>query len=431
MLQFRTRKFLLFNLLLALAVSFNCALAQTGEGVSAGLPVIVGGKELLVVHGDAGGRNAERRRSDLTAEINLLVDNPAFKPSALTVNSDSSAIIYGDKVIVAVTQNDATSAGLTQADLAQKWLGSLRTSIESERYKRNLSDAIDQVKFGTVKSNILYILANPLSLRIGISVLGLIVLIIVTYSIRRSIPRYFHESYKRYTVSKIAEFSSYFLGLVYLSIVFSDTLGSLAVILGAATAGIALALKELIVSMAGWLAITFGDTYRVGDRVQIAGIKGDVIDVGLVRTTLMELGEWVQGDLYTGRIVRVANGSIFAGPMYNYSKDLPFLWDEVVIKITNESDVEQARSIIQGVVDDVVGDYVNEAKLGWERLKEKYLVEDEKIEPMVTMIVNSDSKFEFTARYPVDFRQRRTVKDEVFSAVVSGFNKTEGAVKLV
>ncbi len=393
--------------------------------------VVVNGKELFKVYGDTSAEVDKRLRL-ISAAIGRLVDDSKFHPSSLSVrdNTESSDIVFGDKVLFSITQADALGEGLPLPVVANNWLTSIKTTIESERYRRNLSDAIDQVKLGTVKTNLLYFLGNPVSLRIGISLLGLFILSIISYSVRKSIPRYFHESNKRYTVLKIAEFSTYFISLVFLSIVFSDTLGSLAVILGAATAGIALALKELIVSMAGWFAITFGDTYKVGDRVQIAGIKGDVIDVGLVRTTLMELGEWVQGDLYTGRIVRVANGSIFAGATYNYSRDLPFLWDEVIIKVNPESDPESARSIILGVCEEIVGDYVNEATLGWQRLKDKYLVEDEQIEPMVTMVV-ADGKFEFTARYPVDFRQRRATRDKIFSAVVKAFAETSGAVEIV
>lgn len=393
-------------------------------------PVVVNGKELFKVYGNTE-EETDKRLRHVTAAIGKLVDDSKFHPSSLTVrnNADSSDIVFGDTPLFSITQQDALGEGVPLPMVAEKWLTSIKTTIESERYRRNLSDAIDQVKLGTVKTNLLYFLGNPLSLRIGISIIGLLILSVISFSIKKSIPRWFHESNKRYTISKIAEFSSYFICLVFLSIVFSDTLGSLAVILGAATAGIALALKELIVSMAGWVAITFGDTYKVGDRVQIAGIKGDVIDVGLVRTTLMELGEWVSGDLYTGRIVRVANGSIFAGPMYNYSRDLSFLWDEIIIKVNSESDPESARHLILNVCEEVTGEYVAEAKLGWERLKEKYLVEDEAIDPVVTMVV-ADSKFEFTVRYPVDFRQRRTVKDKLFSGVVKAFAETSGAVEL-
>lgn len=95
--------------------------------------------------------------------------------------------------------------------------------------------------------------------------------------------------------------------------------------IGVASASIAFALQEVIGSIAGWIAISFGNFYAPGERVQLGGIRGDVIDIGILRTTLMELGEWVASDLYTGRVVRIANSFVFKQPVFNYSGDFPFL----------------------------------------------------------------------------------------------------------
>jgi len=80
--------------------------------------------------------------------------------------------------------------------------------------------------------------------------------------------------------------------------IFSDKLGNLTVAFGVAGAGIAFALQEVIASIAGWVAVSFSNFYSVGDRVQLGGITGDVIDIGVLRTTLMETGQWVKGDQY-------------------------------------------------------------------------------------------------------------------------------------
>src|SRR5690606_17311423 len=104
------------------------------------------------------------------------------------------------------------------------------------------------------------------------------------------------------------------LMLLVAGFIFSDKLSNLTVALGVTGAGIAVALKEVIASVAGWFAISFNHFFRVGDRVQLGGIKGDVIDIGVLRTTLMEIGEWVDGDLYNGRTVRVFNSFVFKEP---------------------------------------------------------------------------------------------------------------------
>src|SRR5690606_5854844 len=123
-------------------------------------------------------------------------------------------------------------------------------------------------------------------------------------------------------------------------------LGGLTVALGVAGAGIAFALQEVITSVAGWMATIFGNFYKTGDRVQLGGIKGDVIDIGVLRTTIMETGEWVNGDLYNGRIVLVANSFVFKEPVFNYSGDFSFLWDEIVISVQYGSDIALAKKIM-------------------------------------------------------------------------------------
>ena len=158
------------------------------------------------------------------------------------------------------------------------------------------------------------------------------VLLAITVLIRLRqgwLSRYLRDADTRYHARKLAALSGYFLAVVGITVIFKDRLGGLTVAIGVAGAGIAFALQEVIGSVAGWIAISFGGFYRPGDRVQVGGIKGDVIDIGILRTTLMELGEWVNSDLYSGRIVRVANSFVFKQPVFNYSGDFPFLWDEL------------------------------------------------------------------------------------------------------
>jgi small-conductance mechanosensitive channel len=146
--------------------------------------------------------------------------------------------------------------------------------------------------------------------------------------VNRAVSPRVSDTTSRYRVRKVISFAGYAIGLTTILVIFSDRLGGLTVAFGVAGAGVAFALQEVIASVAGWVAIMFGGFYRIGDRVQLGGIKGDVIDIGVIRTTLMEIGEWVKGDLYSGRIVRIANSFVFKEPVFNYSGDFPFLWDE-------------------------------------------------------------------------------------------------------
>ena len=196
-----------------------------------------------------------------------------------------------------------------------------------------------------------------------------------------------------------------------------------------AGAGIAFALQEVIASIAGWVVVSFGNFYSVGDRVQLGDIIGDVIDIGVLRTTLMETGQWVKADLYNGRIVRVANSIVFKGPVFNYSGDFPFLWDEITVPVKYGSDYRLAREILQKIADDAVGRLVPEAQKTWRGMVSKYRIEDARIEPAVTLIAN-DNWMEFTIRYVTDYKRRRSTKDILFTRILEEVDASGGKVAL-
>ncbi|MEO9185161.1 MAG: mechanosensitive ion channel domain-containing protein, partial [Kofleriaceae bacterium] len=213
----------------------------------------------------------------------------------------------------------------------------------------------------------------------------------------------------RYRFRKSMTYAGLFFAALILVLNFSEKFEGFGVALGVAGAGIAFALQEVIASVAGWVVISVGRIYSAGDRIEVGGIKGDVIDIGMLRTTLMELGEWVKGDLYTGRIVRVSNSAALKGPVFNYSADFPFLWDEITLPVRYGSDWKHARVMFERVVHDECDTYAHASRAAWEGAVGKYQLEDAKIEPMVTMVAN-DNWIEFTIRYIVDYRKRRTTK---------------------
>jgi len=167
------------------------------------------------------------------------------------------------------------------------------------------------------------IFKNPWVVKFTIAFVGLLIIRGLMFLLRRSFAKYVVDSPTSYRVRKLVTIFGYFVVILFLAIVFKDRLGGLTVAIGVAGAGVAFALQEVIASVAGWAAIIFANFYSTGDRVQLGGIRGDVIDIGVLRTTLMELGEWVKGDQYTGRIVRIANSFVFKEPVFNYSSDFP------------------------------------------------------------------------------------------------------------
>lgn len=224
-------------------------------------------------------------------------------------------------------------------------------------------------------------------------------------------------------------FAGYLVGIILVATIFSDKLGGLTVAFGVAGAGIAFALQEVIASVAGWLAVSLGGFYKIGDRLQLGGIKGDVIDISMLRTTLMELGQWVNGDQYNGRVVRVANSFIFKEPVFNYSGDFPFLWDEIKIPVKYGSDLRLARSILNEIASAELRAYADSAKHAWQGLVKNFMIEDASVDPTVTIVAN-DNWVEFSLRYVVDYKQRRSTKDVLYSRILESFSTTDGRVSV-
>lgn len=272
-------------------------------------------------------------------------------------------------------------------------------------------------------------LFDPTIGKIVSAIIGILIIVTIVRLLQRSVSIQVKDKDSRYRIRKIISFLGYILGVIVLVTVFSDKLRGLTVAFGVAGAGIAFALQEVIASVAGWFAISFAHFYKTGDRVQLGGIKGDVIDIGILRTTIMELGEWVQGDLYNGRVVRIANSFVFKEPVFNYSGDFPFLWDEIKIPVKYGSDYQSAKILLERVVEDTVGDYAKQAAIAWVKMVRKFMIEDASVEPSVSLIFN-ENWVEFTVRYVVDYKYRRSTKTKLSSAILNEIEKSSDRVIL-
>ena len=259
---------------------------------------------------------------------------------------------------------------------------------------------------------------------------GAIAIVLVVKLIQHTLVRRLPDTDSRYYARKLVSLLGWLACFLLIAAVFRDRLGGLALGIGVAGAGIAFALQEVIASIAGWITISFGTFYAPGDRVQLGGIRGDVIDIGILRTTLMELGEWVSSDLYTGRVVRIANSFVFKEPVFNYSHDFPFLWDEMRVPVKHGSDHRLARVLLEQALEDVCSDeLVRNSREAWAQLVRRYLLENAPLEPAVTLVIN-DNWLEFTLRYIVDYKQRRSTRDRLAMRVLDAFEASGGAVAL-
>jgi small-conductance mechanosensitive channel len=260
------------------------------------------------------------------------------------------------------------------------------------------------------------------------AVIGILCIHAVFRVLEQTLPRRFGRADARYKVRKFVVFSGYLSILLFLAILFEDRLGRLSFALGIAGAGVAVALQDVLASIAGAFSIGFSKLYTVGDRVQIGDTRGDVIDIGLLRTTLLETGNWVSKDLYNGRIVRIPNSTVLKGSVFNYSQGFHFIWDEIKVLLTTTSDFQLAREMLLRVAKEAIGEYLIEAQTSWKAMSDNYQSTNPPLDPIVALVVNAGS-LEFTVSYVVDYTKRIAMQDQLFTRVVEEIANSKGRLQ--
>jgi small-conductance mechanosensitive channel len=274
-----------------------------------------------------------------------------------------------------------------------------------------------------------WINTNPFIWNIIRFLVLLVLVLLCIQLIRRFLKKRISNTVIRYKTQKGIEILGYVL-LLFLTITyFSGAIKDFTIIIGLFTAGLAFTLQELILSIAGSIYIFLVKVYKPGDRIEINGIKGDVIDVDSIYTTMMEIGEWVSGDNYSGRIVKLSNAFVFKGPIYNYSQDFPFIWDEFDLPIRYGSDIDLAKSIVIKITSEILAEYTANSKAQWNEVVNKYYIEDAQVEPTLAIAL-TDNWIKFNLRYIVDFKKRRYTKHLLNDAIRKGIEDTNGKVVL-
>lgn len=202
---------------------------------------------------------------------------------------------------------------------------------------------------------------------------------------------------------------------------------SLTISYGIIAAGVAIALQDFFRNFVGGIVIALTGVYRVGDRVEMGDSFGDVMDIGILNTTLMELKGWVEGEQPTGRLSIIPNSIVISGTIHNYTKDHNFIWDEIMIPLTYESDWKGAISEFLEMLKNETGELSTQADEEIERLGEKYYLPKKVTEPSIYVRI-TDNWIELHLRFVTDSRNRRITHDRLSRLImekVSGNEKYE------
>ena len=270
---------------------------------------------------------------------------------------------------------------------------------------------------------------HPVSINIIKYLIWAVFILFIIAFLRRLLRKKLPDTGVRYKSQKAVEFFGYVLLIIITISFFTGSIKDFALAIGFLTAGITITLQELILSVAGSFYIFFVGVYKPGDRIEINNIKGDVIDIDSVYTTMMEIGEWVSSDNYSGRIVKLSNAFVFKGPVYNYSKDFPFVWDEFNLPIRYGSDVELAKAIVVKIASETLSEYVSKSISEWSQVVNKFYIENAQVDPTLA-ITMTDNWIQFNLRYIVDYKKRRYTKSILNELIGKEIQKTDGKVQL-
>ncbi|MBN1793911.1 MAG: mechanosensitive ion channel [Candidatus Omnitrophica bacterium] len=251
------------------------------------------------------------------------------------------------------------------------------------------------------------------------------IIYIFLFLIIRIINRAVSDVKSRYKARQATFYTAHFIILLILAAIWMENVRNLGVVIGAVGAGLTLALQEVILSFAGWLLIVFRKPFDTGDRIEFGKVKGDVIDIRIFQTSLLEIGNWVKADQSTGRIVHLPNSTIFREPVFNYSRGFEFIWNEISVVVTFESNWERAREIMLEQAQEESEKIKDRVNALIRKMSMRYLIYYQKLTPIVyTKII--DSGVELTLRYLIDVKKRRTTEDAIARGILQAFHKEPG-----
>ena len=228
----------------------------------------------------------------------------------------------------------------------------------------------------------------------------------------------------QYGWRKSSAYTVFGIGFIIIGRIWFEGFSSITTYLGLLSAGIAISMQAPLVNLAGWAFIIWRQPFTAGDRIQVGEYRGDVIDQRIFMFTLMEIGNWVDADQSTGRVIHVPNGKIFTDALANYSKGFQYIWHEIPVLVTFESDWKKAKEILSTLAKDYGENLSDAAQKRIKQASKKYMIFYSKLTSNVYTTVK-DSGVLLTIRFLCDPRQRRAREMEVWEHILEEFAKHE------
>lgn len=259
---------------------------------------------------------------------------------------------------------------------------------------------------------------------IFISALTIIIIIILRNLIVKVFISKIENVNQRYQWRKISLYLAVFIILIFLLSTWLGFVGSVGTFLGLLSAGIAIALKDPLVNIVAWFFILIRQPFRVGDRIQIGNFSGDVIDIRIFQFSLIEIGNWVDADQSTGRVIHAPNGLVFTQPQFNFTAGFEHIWHEIPMLITFESDWKKAKRILTDTINKHTMNISQDAEKQIKSAAKKYLIFYSKLTPIVYTTIK-DSGILLTMRFLCEPRKRRSTEEIILEEVLDQFHECD------
>ncbi|MFA6448889.1 MAG: mechanosensitive ion channel domain-containing protein [bacterium] len=276
------------------------------------------------------------------------------------------------------------------------------------------------IVFETIQKH--YGIGVELQQKILYSAIIILFCLILQFAATRLVNRNIDDVKRRYQARRWISLFTAVLMFALIGRVWLQGLRSLTTVLGIASAGLLIALQDVVANLAGWVFIISRKPFIVGDRIEISGVKGDVIDIRMFQFSLLEIGNWVAADQSTGRIVHIPNGKIFRELQYNFTQSFEYIWHEIPVLLTFESDWRKAKGILEKIAIEKTGSFSKMAEKEISKAAEKYMILFSTLAPIVYTTVK-DCGVLLTMRYITRPRQRRNTEQDIWENILDEFAK--------
>lgn len=253
--------------------------------------------------------------------------------------------------------------------------------------------------------------------RIGLTVIILIFVWLLRRTVQRAVQNLIEDRDLQYRWHKVISYVTWMIAFLFIAYIWVDGLRQVGTFLGLLTAGLAIALKDIIIDFVGWFVILTKSPFKIGDRIQVGENSGDVIDISILHFTLLEVGKWAEGGQSTGRLILIPNAKVLTEHVSNYTAEFPYLWTEIPVTISFESDWRKAKQMFRSIVQEETEEISEQVQDFLKRNPGKTLISYDVVTATVYTSV-SDHGICLTLRFLAEPRKRREAHETLWEAVL-------------